>query len=126
MTLRNSLRAIAEHARSVSKSITIAAFLIGIPFAVAQQPANCNADHEHPPRYCCTCQRDAHGRIKRSTTARRHFQQLHPCPENGATSGACPGYIVDHVIPLYRGGADDPSNMQWQSLAESAAKDRDE
>jgi hypothetical protein len=35
-----------------------------------------------------------------------------------------PGYIVDHIMPLARGGADAPSNMQWQSREEAKAKDK--
>jgi hypothetical protein len=31
---------------------------------------------------------------------------------------------VDHIIPLKRGGPDVPSNMQWQTIADSKAKDR--
>ena len=42
----------------------------------------------------------------------------------GRTQGACPGYVVDHVIPFKRGGPDSPDNMQWQSKEEGAAKDR--
>ena len=38
--------------------------------------------------------------------ARRTFQRQNPCPANGNTTGPCPGYVVDHVIPLKRGGAD--------------------
>ncbi len=34
------------------------------------------------------------------------------------------GYVIDHVRPLKRGGADAPSNMQWQSVAAARAKDR--
>lgn len=67
--------------------------------------------------------RDSHGRIQRSTAARHDFQKAHPCPSTGRTSGACPGYVVDHVTPLKRGGADRPSNMQWQTT--KAAKDKD-
>lgn len=35
-----------------------------------------------------------------------------------------PGHVVDHVVPLACGGADSPSNMQWQTVAEGKAKDR--
>jgi len=27
-----------------------------------------------------------------------------------------PGHVVDHIIPLKRGGADQPWNMQWQTI----------
>jgi hypothetical protein len=37
-----------------------------------------------------------------------------------------PGYVVDHIIPLKRGGADAPWNMQWQTIAEGKAKDATE
>lgn len=47
-----------------------------------------------------------------------------PCPSTGKTAGACPGYVVDHVVPLERGAVDDPSNMQWQTLEDAKAKDR--
>src|SRR5450759_4815680 len=65
-----------------------------------------------------------HGRIKRSLVAKREFKRAHPCPSTGKGSGACPGYVVDHVQALKHGGADSPSNMQWQSKAEAKAKDR--
>ena len=37
-----------------------------------------------------------------------------------------PGYEVDHIVPLARGGADKPSNMQWQTIQEAKEKDRGE
>jgi 5-methylcytosine-specific restriction endonuclease McrA len=37
-----------------------------------------------------------------------------------------PGHVVDHVVPLACGGADAPSNMQWQSTEEGKAKDKTE
>ena len=73
---------------------------------------------------CASCARNSHGRIRRSSTAKRQFQHSHPCPSTGKTSGACPGYVVDHVKPLKRGGADAPSNMQWQTKEAAKAKDK--
>ena len=68
--------------------------------------------------------RDSHGHIKRSEVAKRDFERHNPCPSTGKTSGACPGYVVDHTVPLKRGGADDPSNMQWQTKDAAKEKDR--
>jgi hypothetical protein len=68
--------------------------------------------------------RNSHGKIARSRTARAVFMHSHPCPSTGKSSGACPGYVVDHVTPLKRGGADAPSNMQWQTKAAAKAKDK--
>jgi hypothetical protein len=36
------------------------------------------------------------------------------------------GYVVDHIAPLECGGADVPSNMQWQTVQEAKIKDRTE
>ena len=68
--------------------------------------------------------RDARGRIARSSSARHEFQRLNPCPSTGRGSGKCPGYVIDHVRALKHGGADRPSNMQWQTVAAARAKDR--
>ena len=35
-----------------------------------------------------------------------------------------PGHVVDHMVPLACGGADSPSNMQWQTVGEAKAKDK--
>jgi hypothetical protein len=32
--------------------------------------------------------------------------------------------VIDHVTALKRGGADDPSNMQWQTIDAAKAKDK--
>jgi hypothetical protein len=71
-----------------------------------------------------TIQRDAHGRIERSGAARAAFKREHPCPATQQPKGPCPGYIIDHVIALKRGGPDSPSNMQWQTVEDAKAKDR--
>jgi len=71
-------------------------------------------------------QRDLHGKIKRDRAVRASFQRSHPCPTTGKSSGACPGYVVDHVVPLKRGGADKPGNLQWQTKKAAKQKDRTE
>jgi hypothetical protein len=63
-------------------------------------------------------ERDSHGRIKRSEEAKEEFMK-----QSGYPHGR-PGYVVDHIIPLKRGGADSPSNMQWQTIEEAKQKDK--
>lgn len=65
-------------------------------------------------------------KVKRSTRAKDSFKHSHPCPATGKSRSACPGWVIDHVVPLCAGGADAPSNMQWQTIAAGKAKDRDE
>lgn len=60
----------------------------------------------------------------RSAKAKADFKRQQPCPATGKARGVCPGYIVDHVIPLCAGGSDKPTNMQWQTLNEAKAKDK--
>jgi hypothetical protein len=69
-------------------------------------------------RYCASCARDSRGRIARSVVEKREFEA-----ETGYPHGR-PGYVVDHVVALKRGGADSPANMQWQTKADAKAKDR--
>ena len=60
----------------------------------------------------------------RDPVQRRDFMHQHPCPSIGKTKGRCPGYVVDHINPLCAGGADHPSKMLWQTMAEAKNKDR--
>jgi hypothetical protein len=69
-------------------------------------------------RYAIGVARDSRGRIARSSAARHKFEE-----ETGHPNG-WPGHVIDHNIALKRGGADDPSNMQWQTKEEAKAKDR--
>jgi hypothetical protein len=66
----------------------------------------------------------ASAREYRSREVTREFQREHPCPSTGKTSGACPGYRKDHVIPLACNGPDAVSNLQWQTVRDARAKDR--
>jgi len=62
--------------------------------------------------------RDSNGRIQRKAAAKEAFER-----QTGYPHGR-PGYVVDHIKPLACGGADDPSNMQWQTIANAKAKDK--
>ena len=59
-------------------------------------------------------------RIHRSQAAKDDFMR-----QSGHPRG-WPGHVVDHIVPLACGGADAPSNMQWQSTEEGKAKDKTE
>jgi hypothetical protein len=103
--------------------------------AAALSPAAYGSSHPYRPRaktyhsqtYShAIVQRDSRGRIRRSTAAKNAFKRQHPCPATGQSSGACPGYVIDHVKPLECGGADAPANMQWQTISDGKAKDKTE
>ena len=68
--------------------------------------------------------RDWRGHFVRCSAARAAFERDNPCPSTGQPRGACPGYVVDHIVPLKRGGADLPSNMQWQTAQDAKDKDK--
>jgi len=74
-------------------------------------------------RYCGFVPRASDGTIKRSTTVLAQFQQMHPCPSTGLTTGSCPQWSMDHVIPLSTGGCDAVINVQWLPLKIKSCKD---
>jgi hypothetical protein len=65
-----------------------------------------------------TAGRTVAGRIKRSPAAKHAFEVQTGYPHGRS------GYVVDHIRPLACGGADAPSNMQWQTIAAAKAKDK--
>jgi hypothetical protein len=73
---------------------------------------------EHTASFAEGVARDSRGRIERSSDARREFERMTGYP-NGR-----PGYVIDHIVALKRGGPDTPANMQWQTKEEAKAKDR--
>jgi hypothetical protein len=60
----------------------------------------------------------------RSLEVKHEFQRQHPCPSTGQTTGRCPGYIKDHIVPLACGGPDSVTNLQWQTITAARAKDK--
>ena len=55
----------------------------------------------------------SHAPARRSWSARSAFRSQRPCPVTGRTTGSCPGWEVDHIVPLACGGMDASRNMQW-------------
>ena len=113
------------------------AILSTLAFAAATLPARSNRSiprserrTERPARRserpassrCAACERDTTGRIARNAAARRDFRRVSPCPATGKTTGACPGYQIDHRVPLGKGGADDPANMEWLTTEQHREK----
>jgi 5-methylcytosine-specific restriction endonuclease McrA len=70
-----------------------------------------------------TVARTESGRIKRDLSARRDFMLHTYCPSTSTYALVCPGYVVDHIVPLSCGGPDKPENMQYQTT--EAAKEKD-
>lgn len=81
------------------------------------------------PRYCGEPARDKSGKIKRSQTVLKNFTAVFPCPSTLQNTSSCPGWAIDHTIPLASGGCDSPANLTWlpdaiKSCSNDACKDR--
>ncbi len=59
---------------------------------------------------------------KRSRVVRSNFHRSNPCPSTGRNRGSCPGYEVDHIVPLACGGSDSVGNMQWLTKSANRRK----
>ena len=80
-------------------------------------------------RYCGEPRRDTNGRILRRADVLNAFAKLYACPADGLHTRSCPGWSIDHVIPLAVGGCDAVRNLQWlpnkiKSCAGTVCKDR--
>lgn len=67
-------------------------------------------------RYCGEPERYASGRIKRNTAMLDEFAKVFPCPETGEPVTSCPGWALDHVLPVALGFCDRQDNIQWLPL----------
>jgi 5-methylcytosine-specific restriction endonuclease McrA len=65
-------------------------------------------------------------RIKRSAVALHQFVQKQACPATGLHRLPCPGYQIDHKVPLKCHGADAPDNLQWLTIQAHKEKTRRE
>lgn len=90
------------------KRIVAIALISTSPVAFAQTP-----DPFTEVRFCGEPRRTEDGRIYRSRAVLRAFKEIYPCPATGLSEGTCPGWSMDHVIPLACGGCDAVYNLQW-------------
>lgn len=64
-------------------------------------------------RYAGEVIRAADGTTMRSTKVINAFKKQWACPSSNRHLGACPGWAIDHIVPLDCGGVDAVWNMQW-------------
>lgn len=96
-----------------------AAALLALMLAAAfGSPAFARGHHSYYRSYATHYHYRHYHRIHRSEEAKHEFERMTGYPHGR------PGYVVDHIVPLACGGADAPSNMQWQSIADGKAKDK--
>jgi len=95
-------------------AVTIVLLTLLLPWAArAQLPAPGQPGAPADPRYCGEPRRTAEGRIHRDRAVLREFAKTHPCPSTLEPRPSCPGWAIDHVIPLASGGCDSLINLQW-------------
>ncbi len=99
-------------------ALVLAALMVTGPAFAKGHSSYKSASGNHRSSYTQGVKRDSKGRIKRSSVAKNEFMKKTGHP-NGWS-----GHVVDHVVPLKRGGADRPENMQWQTTAAAKAKDK--
>ncbi|HKI11412.1 MAG TPA: HNH endonuclease signature motif containing protein [Candidatus Acidoferrum sp.] len=92
--------------------------LLAPSFAQRRGSSNSGSKSSHAHKSASSSHRHSHGHSKRSRAAKDAFMRQTGYPHGRK------GYVIDHVIPLACGGADSPSNMQWQTVADAKAKDK--
>ena len=81
-------------------------------------PAKATGSKKISSKTSVAVKRDKNGKIARSESATRQFKK-----QTGFPKGR-PGYVIDHIVPLKKGGCDCPANMQWQTVEAAKAKDK--
>ncbi|MCX6112563.1 MAG: HNH endonuclease signature motif containing protein [Proteobacteria bacterium] len=94
--------------------------LLAILLSLSFQSCSTTYNTHHSSVYCITCVRDDNdGHIHRDMAARKAFMEQSGYPDGRAS------YVVDHIVPLYKGGKDTPENMQWLTIEQHKEKHRD-
>lgn len=89
--------------------------LVSSPLAAHDvlQPLAPPGDPLAETRVCGEPERWANGVIKRRSAVTSAYRRIHPCPVTGLHTGPCPGWQMNHIIPLASGGCDSVTNIQW-------------
>ena len=104
------------------------ALALSLP-AYAALPSPGQPGAVNDPRYCGEPERHANGVIKRDASLLRDFAKVFPCPSTLQPVPSCPGWQIDHVLPLASGGCAMQGNLQWlpveiKTCAGTLCKDR--
>ena len=105
----------AEAGLTVAKYAAIAVVVVGVAMLIGEINEDMIESGFQPVKL-------GGAKTKRSSAQRSAFTRANRCPSTGKTSGSCPGYHVDHIVPLACGGADSPSNMQWLTASANLSK----
>lgn len=70
----------------------------------------------------CAISTSASAEYARSKKVLREFVKQQACPATGPHKFPCPGWQIDHIIPLKCLGLNDPENLQWLTVEEHKAK----
>ena len=89
------------------------ALLLACTSAFAQLPTPGAQGSINDPRYCGEPARTSAGLIKRNRAVLRQFAKVFPCPATLKPVPSCPGWEIDHTIPLASGGCDAIHNLTW-------------
>jgi len=111
---------IAQEGRSSSHPSTRSSSGKGTKATSSKAKITSKRSSSSVPRKSTIAHRKSNGKIKRSVAAKNEFMKRTGYPKGRK------GYVLDHIVPLECGGADVPSNMQWQTVQEAKIKDRSE
>jgi hypothetical protein len=112
--------------RIQSPSVVLVLALVAAPLAAQHRSGGSHADghtrSSHPRSY--SARPKSHATYPRAEREHRSQAATDEFMRQTGHPRGWPGHVVDHVVPLACGGADAPSNMQWQTVEEAKAKDR--
>lgn len=86
----------------------------------AQSKSKSSVKYNPPSKIHPSVKRDSKGRIVRSAATKEAFLK------SRGLKSVPKGYAVDHIIPLYAGGKDDPSNMQLLTKEQHRIKTKED